>query len=399
MASGKLPLVYMQNSGLGNTVNPLLSLADEKVYSLPILLMVGWRGEPGTKDEPQHKKQGEVTLDLLEAMKIPYIILDMDEDEALAQIHEVIVSAYEKSVPHAIVVRKDTFDKYKLQKKQNNVYPLSREDALKLVIDHLHETDIVVSTTGKLSRELFEYREVKGHGHSRDFLTVGSMGHSSSIALGIALKHPERKVYCLDGDGAFIMHMGYQLKEGVGKKPSFGLKSGVYILMQKGGYHPMSWGNISTGGGFSMDYEKTNVESTRYYLQLPVMAHWGFKLCDDVRLKLAVGPYVAVGIGGRTNAYVSSSKYNIDEETGVGQYEYRNDYYRFGTFKGKTVNEEFGFEASPRLDWGGTASVGIAVKRISFTIGYDLAWGKYNKEQNDLRIRNHMVSFTSGYSF
>ena len=191
----------------------------------------------------------------------------------------------------------------------------------------------------------------------------------------------------------------YQLKEGVGKKPSFGLKSGVYILMQKGGYHPMSWGNISTGGGFSMDYEKTNVESTRYYLQLPVMAHWGFKLCDDVRLKLAVGPYVAVGIGGRTNAYVSSSKYNIDEETGVGQYEYRNDYYRFGTFKGKTVNEEFGFEASPRLDWGGTASVGIAVKRISFTIGYDLAWGKYNKEQNDLRIRNHMVSFTSGYSF
>ena len=164
----------------------------------------------------------------------------------------------------------------------------------------------------------------------------------------------------------------YQLKEGVGKKPSFGLKSGVYILMQKGGYHPMSWGNISTGGGFSMDYEKTDVESTRYYLQLPVMAHWGFKLCDDVRLKLAVGPYVAVGIGGRTHAYVSSSKYNIDEETGVGQYEYRNDYYRFGTFKGKTVNEEFGFEASPRLDWGGTASVGIAVKRISFTIGYDL---------------------------
>ena len=182
-------------------------------------------------------------------------------------------------------------------------------------------------------------------------------------------------------------------------KAFFGLKSGVYILMQKGGYHPMSGETYQQGGGFSMDYEKTDVESTRYYLQLPVMAHWGFKLCDDVRLKLAVGPYVAVGIGGRTHAYVSSSKYNIDEETGVGQYEYRNDYYRFGTFKGKAVNEEFGFEASPRLDWGGTASVGIAVKRISFTIGYDLAWGKYNKEQNDLRIRNHMVSFISGYTF
>lgn len=208
MASGHLPLVYMQNSGLGNTVNPLLSLADEKVYSLPVLLMIGWRGEPGIKDEPQHKKQGEVTLELLETMCIPYVILDTDEDEALAQLHEIIVSAREKSIPHAIVIRKDTFGNYKLQNEQANTCPLSREDALKLVVDHLHETDVVVSTTGKLSRELFEYREVKGHGHGRDFLTVGSMGHSSSIALGIALEQPGRRVYCLDGDGAFIMHMG-----------------------------------------------------------------------------------------------------------------------------------------------------------------------------------------------
>lgn len=208
MASGRIPLVYMQNSGLGNTVNPLLSLADEKVYSLPLLLMIGWRGEPGTKDEPQHKKQGEVTLGLLDAMKIPYVILDSEEDEALAQIHDIIVSVKEKSFPHAIIIRKDTFGKYKLQKEARNEYPLSREEALKLVVDNLTDSDVVVSTTGKLSRELFEYRELKGQGHERDFLTVGSMGHSSSIALGIAIEKRDRNVYCLDGDGAFIMHMG-----------------------------------------------------------------------------------------------------------------------------------------------------------------------------------------------
>lgn len=208
MASGRIPLVYMQNSGLGNTVNPLLSLADEKVYSLPLLLMIGWRGEPGVKDEPQHKKQGEVTLSLLDSMQIPYVILDTDEDKALEQLCDIIKSACEKSIPHAIVIRKDTFSKYKLRNEQANDCSLSRENALKQVVDQLNETDIVVSTTGKLSRELFEYRETKCQSHGHDFLTVGSMGHSSSIALGIALEKPERRVFCLDGDGAFIMHMG-----------------------------------------------------------------------------------------------------------------------------------------------------------------------------------------------
>lgn len=208
MASGKLPLVYMQNSGIGNAVNPLLSLADEKVYSLPILLMIGWRGEPGTKDEPQHKKQGEVTVELLEAMGIPHIVLSDDETDALLQIKDIIDITLTKSSPHAIVIRKGTFGKYKLAGEIKNDYSLLREEALKIVVDSLGEQDITVSTTGKLSRELFEYREEKGQGHERDFLTVGSMGHSSSIALGIALEKKNRPVYCLDGDGAFIMHMG-----------------------------------------------------------------------------------------------------------------------------------------------------------------------------------------------
>lgn len=203
LATGKPALVYMQNSGLGNTVNPLLSLADEKVYSIPMVLMIGWRGEPGVHDEPQHVKQGEVTLALLDAMQIPYIIL-----EDASQIKAQVELAMERKAPTAIVIRKGTFGSYKLKNARSNDNPLSREDAMKLVVDHLKENDVIVSTTGKLSRELFEYREAKQQGHGHDFLTVGSMGHSSSIALGIALEKPNRRVFCFDGDGAFIMHTG-----------------------------------------------------------------------------------------------------------------------------------------------------------------------------------------------
>lgn len=208
LATGRVPLVYMQNSGLGNTVNPLLSLADEQVYSIPMLLVIGWRGEPGVKDEPQHKKQGLVTLDLLEAMRIPHVVLSDDEDAAEGELLDLIGRCRTASMPHAVVIRKGIFGKYSLKKTAENGYALSREDALKAVIGELCPEDVVVSTTGKLSRELFEYRESLGQGHGRDFLTVGSMGHSSSIALGIALDRPERCVYCLDGDGAFLMHMG-----------------------------------------------------------------------------------------------------------------------------------------------------------------------------------------------
>lgn len=203
LATGKPALVYMQNSGLGNTVNPLLSLADEKVYSIPMVLMIGWRGEPGVHDEPQHVKQGEVTLDLLDAMKIPYEVLDN-----VSQIAPLVDKAMERKAPVALVIRKGTFGSYKLKNTIANDNPLSREEAMQLVVDHLQTDDMVVSTTGKLSRELFEYREAKQQGHGNDFLTVGSMGHSSSIALGIALERPERRIICMDGDGAFIMHTG-----------------------------------------------------------------------------------------------------------------------------------------------------------------------------------------------
>lgn len=265
LATRELPLVYMQNSGLGNTVNPLLSLADEKVYSIPMILMIGWRGEPGVHDEPQHVKQGEVTLPLLDTMGIPYLVLSDDETVAASQIGKIVTDCKNLGRPHAIVIKKGTFGSYKLQNKASNDNPLCREEALKLVTGLLPKDAIVVSTTGKLSRELYEYRDEMKESHEKDFLTVGSMGHSSSIALGIALVRPDRKVCCFDGDGAFIMHMGAltnigNLKpqnyihvlfnngahESVGGQPTLGFNINVEAIARACGYtHAVSVNNES----------------------------------------------------------------------------------------------------------------------------------------------------------
>ena len=208
LASNKIPMVYMQNSGIGNAVNPLLSLADKEVYNIPMLLLIGWRGEPGVKDEPQHKKQGAITLDLFDTMQIPYSILPKNIEDANQCINECITSIKRDNSPFALIVKKNTFDSYRLKKKDMNKFDLSREEALKVIINSLNEEDIVVTTTGKTSRELFEYRSSKGQLHNRDFLTVGSMGHANQIALGIALEKPNRKICCIDGDGAIFMHTG-----------------------------------------------------------------------------------------------------------------------------------------------------------------------------------------------
>jgi phosphonopyruvate decarboxylase len=208
MATQKIPLVYMQNSGMGNAMNPLLSLTDKQVYNIPLLLMIGWRGEPGVKDEPQHVTQGEVTLQMLETARIPYCILGQTEKEAAAQVQEAIAEVQRTQVPFAIVVRRGTFEKYSIKKGVATEFRLSREEVIQQIVEQLKGDEVVVSTTGKTSRELFECREALGQPHFSDFLTVGSMGHSSQIALGIAISKPTKKVICLDGDGAMLMHMG-----------------------------------------------------------------------------------------------------------------------------------------------------------------------------------------------
>ncbi len=228
LATGKTGCVYMQNSGEGNIVNPLLSLMDADVYKMPMLLIVGWRGEPGVHDEPQHVKQGKVTLSLLETMGVPYAVLDNNWQEQVAAALQTIQATH---TAYALVVRKGTFDEYQMQNQEKQDWALAREEAIQIVVDKLRDEDIIVSTTGMISRELFEYREAKGQDHAHDFLTVGSMGHASQIALGIALQKPDRRVIVFDGDGALLMHMG-----GLAIIGDYNPKNLVHIVFNNGAH-------------------------------------------------------------------------------------------------------------------------------------------------------------------
>ena len=208
LATGQIPVVYMQNSGEGNIINPLASLTDKDVYNIPVLLIIGWRGKPGVHDEPQHVKQGKVTTGLLNVMGIDYTVLSKEENKAAAQIEKAISYMQRTKECYAIVIEKDTFDTYTLQNVETNDLTFSREEAIHAVAAAIGTKDVIISTTGMISRELFEYRKMMNQGHKRDFLTVGSMGHASQIALGIALEKQDRKIWCFDGDGSTIMHMG-----------------------------------------------------------------------------------------------------------------------------------------------------------------------------------------------
>ena len=208
LASKALPLVYMQNSGLGNAINPLLSLCDPDVYSIPMLIMIGWRGEPGVKDEPQHVKQGKIQLELLETMDIPFEIISKDDDNFAIKISTAVEKAKSERRPAVLLIKKGSFEKYGKEIQKVDDQRMVREEALEIILDNLDSDTIVVVTTGKTSREIFEIREKNNQSHEQDFLTVGSMGHCSAIALGIALTKPHRQVVCIDGDGAMLMHLG-----------------------------------------------------------------------------------------------------------------------------------------------------------------------------------------------
>jgi len=211
LSTGKIPLVYMQNSGMGNATNPLLSLVDEEVYNIPVLLMIGWRGEPKKKDACQHIKQGRITRGLLDTMEIPNYVLPEDISEARDLIEEIVEEIKEDCKPRALVVRRGTFSEYTLGQMNEVKCEMSREEAIERMIKSVNwesEENLVVSSTGKISRELYEVRERLDHGHEKDFLMVGSMGHASQIALGVALKNEDKQVICMEGDGSLIMHMG-----------------------------------------------------------------------------------------------------------------------------------------------------------------------------------------------
>jgi phosphonopyruvate decarboxylase len=294
LSTGKLPLVYMQNSGLGNSINPLLSLADKEVYSIPMILLIGWRGEPGIKDEPQHKKQGKVTTSLLDIMEIPYRTLSDEPTKAQEDINWAISEASENKIPVAIVVRKNTFDDYNPKSNFENQYHLTRESAIKAIVQSLDKSDVIVSTTGKTSRELYECREELQQGHQNDFLTVGSMGHSGQIALGIAIQLPNKNVYCFDGDGSVIMHMGSLAITG-----DMAPKNYKHIIFNNGAHD-------SVGGqptvGFNIDFREIARALNYKFTSIAETEEEVYEAID--KLKLTNGPClleIRVSKGARKN--------------------------------------------------------------------------------------------------
>jgi len=231
LATGKIPVVYMQNSGFGNTINPLLSLADPEVYSLPILFVIGWRGEPGVHDEPQHVKQGRIMEPLMKSLEIGYSILDENSANYDALLKELKIEMLKTNKPHVLLIKKGTFSPFKMTDAKSTL-DLGREQAIHKILAKLDDTCRVISTTGMISREVYEYRQKFGTDVNRnfDFMTVGSMGHASLIALGLAM-FSKNKVICMDGDGSILMHMGSLTTVGQVKPENF-----IHIVLNNGAH-------------------------------------------------------------------------------------------------------------------------------------------------------------------
>lgn len=270
IASGKVPLVYLQNSGLGNTVNPLLSMADKSLYAIPMIVLVGWRGQGGVNDAEQHLVQGPATPKIIEAMGFPYIVLSKDEERASEQIREVVLSFETQPQPYFVLVEKGSFDSYSLSNPPPPAGNMSREEALREIALSIPEDSFVVTTTGKTSREWYEVRETLSQKHSRDFLTVGSMGHTSSIALGMALQSNEN-VVCVDGDGSFLMHMGAGVLSG-----SVQLDNFKYILVNNFSHESV--------GGLPTPLSKVDFKSL--FTAMGFRSYTMADTLDDLRLKI-----------------------------------------------------------------------------------------------------------------
>ena len=248
-ATKEIPLVYMQNSGMGNVINPLASLAEKDVYAVPMLILIGWRGQGNTEpNHPQHKLQGEITPGLLDVMHIPYSILKDDNDDFKAVISKAIAYCKETRQPYGLIAPKGVMAASEKANNVDNVYPMSREEAIEVILDNMPPDTIYSATTGRATRELFFLREKRNETKAHDFLNVGSMGHASSVALGIAMAKPERKVVCLDGDSACIMHMGAMTMVSKVDAPNF-----IHIVLNNGAHE-------SVGGqpsaGHNLDFTK-----------------------------------------------------------------------------------------------------------------------------------------------
>jgi len=290
IGTGKTPLVYLQNSGIGNIINPIMSLAHNRVYQIPMFLLIGWRGEPGKVDEPQHIVKGQATCGLLKSSDIPYDILPENPDFIPTILDKAQFHFKYNSSPYAILVPKGAFEKYKCQEPVNT-YPLLREHVIEHIIENVSSNAVVVGTTGFASRELYEIRAKLGQGHHRDFLSVGCMGHASAIAVGLATAQPSRNVYLLDGDGASLMHMGgYQLVGGSG------LKNLKHVLLNNGchestGAQPsagykVDWPTVARGCGYETVFGSAETASDIEHVMSQMEQNGGPSF---VEIKIGIG--------------------------------------------------------------------------------------------------------------
>ena len=248
-ATKEIPLVYMQNSGLGNVVNPLASLAEHDVYAVPMILLIGWRGQGNTEpNHPQHRLQGEITPGMLDVMHIPYIIIKDDDADFRAVIEKAAAYCRENRRSYALIAPKGVMAAAEKANNVDDVYPMSREEAIEVILDHMPADTVYSATTGRATRELFFLRERRNETKAHDYLNVGSMGHASSVALGIALEKPERHVVCLDGDSACMMHMGAMTMVSKLDVPNF-----LHVVLNNGAHE-------SVGGqpsaGHKVDFTK-----------------------------------------------------------------------------------------------------------------------------------------------
>jgi phosphonopyruvate decarboxylase len=195
--AGKYPIIYMQNDGYGNVINPLSSL--QLMYELPALLMISWRGEPGKKDAPQHKLMGETLLGLLEIFDIPYAVVNKGNIES--EIVNAKKYMKKKQKPYALIFKKGTIENFEVKKEESKLN--NRYDYLEILKNCLNKYDIILGTTGFTGRELFQTVSCNSK-----FYMMGSMGCLSSMGLGLAKSYHKKTVYVLDGDGALLMKLG-----------------------------------------------------------------------------------------------------------------------------------------------------------------------------------------------
>lgn len=257
LATREIPLVYMQNSGEGNAVNPLASLADRDVYATPMLLLIGWRGQGNTEpNHPQHWRQGEITPGMLDLLHIPYSILPDSDDEFAGITAKAVNYCRETRGVYALIAPKGVMAASEKANNVDDTYPMSREEAIEVILDHMPADTIYSATTGRATRELFFLREKRGESKEHDFLNVGSMGHASSVALGIALEKKDRCVVALDGDSAAIMHMGAMTMVSKVSAPNF-----LHVILNNGAHesvggqpsagHLLDWTKIAEGCGYA----------------------------------------------------------------------------------------------------------------------------------------------------